>query len=149
MSGVWRSTNTAAVILPILQGRDGPCKRNVRRRSLAPRQRPPPYGQGRNPGSGRDSWQPSGGTHQCDPQDKAEVYQRLGMQLTYVQGKRTVHAEVALTPHSWGYGLCPRRDSTTTHTSSTSTSSWWWGSSELRRLPRIKSPLLRMSRSVG
>jgi hypothetical protein len=40
-------------------------------------------------------------------------------------------------------------DSTTTHTSSTSTSSWWWDSSELRRLPRIKSLLFRVSRSAG
>ncbi len=46
----------------------------------------------------------------ADPQDKAEVYSQLGMQLTYEPGKRTVQAELALNPHSWGYGSCPRGD---------------------------------------
>lgn len=46
----------------------------------------------------------------ADPQDKAEVYRQLGIQLTYEPGKRLVKAEVALDPGSWGYGLCPRGD---------------------------------------
>jgi hypothetical protein len=85
----------------------------------------------------------------AEPVDKAEVYRQLGLPLTYQPAQRLVRAETHLDPHSWGYGLCPRGDSTTTHTSSTSTSSWWWGSSELRRLPRIKSLLFRVSRSTG
>ncbi|MBP2329546.1 DNA invertase Pin-like site-specific DNA recombinase [Kibdelosporangium banguiense] len=49
----------------------------------------------------------------ADPDDKAEVYQRLGLKLTYQPGKRTTRAEVVLDP--WGYGLCPRGDSDTWH----------------------------------
>jgi site-specific DNA recombinase len=51
----------------------------------------------------------------ADPQDKAEVYRQLGMQLTYEPGKQLVRAEVTLNPHSWGYGQCPRRGLRTNH----------------------------------
>ncbi len=46
----------------------------------------------------------------ANPDDKAEVYRRLALQLIYEPGQRIVRAEVALTSHSWGYGSCPRGD---------------------------------------
>ncbi|HEU0088614.1 MAG TPA: recombinase family protein [Pseudonocardiaceae bacterium] len=64
---------------------------------------------------------------QADPTDKAEVYRQLGLRLTYQPAEHLVRAEAHLDPHGWGYGLCPRGDSTTTHTPSTSTNCWWWG----------------------
>jgi hypothetical protein len=42
----------------------------------------------------------------ADPNDKARVYQELGLKLTYQPGKRTTRAEVVLDP--WGCRLCPR-----------------------------------------
>ncbi|WP_373300414.1 recombinase family protein [Amycolatopsis deserti] len=44
------------------------------------------------------------------PEDKAAVYQQLGLQMIYHPGKRTVRVETNLDPHSWGYGTCPRGD---------------------------------------
>jgi hypothetical protein len=44
----------------------------------------------------------------ADPDDKARVYQELGLKLTYQPGKRTTRAEMILDP--WGYRLCPRGD---------------------------------------
>jgi site-specific DNA recombinase len=44
----------------------------------------------------------------ADPDDKAQVYQQLGLKLTYQPGKRTTRAEMILDP--WGYRLCPRGD---------------------------------------
>ena len=58
------------------------------------------------------------------PHDKAQLYNQLGLHLTYEPTRRLVQAETRLNPHSWGYGSCPRRDSTTTHTPSTNTNSW-------------------------
>jgi site-specific DNA recombinase len=49
----------------------------------------------------------------ADPDDKARVYQQLGLKLTYQPGKRTTRAEMILDP--WGYRLCPRRDLHTIH----------------------------------
>jgi site-specific DNA recombinase len=49
----------------------------------------------------------------ADPADKAEVYRQLGLRLTYQPGKRAVRVETCLDPHSWGYGSCPRGDSST------------------------------------
>jgi hypothetical protein len=37
--------------------------------------------------------------HQADPRDKAEFYHRLGLQLTYTPGTRTVRAEITPDPH--------------------------------------------------
>lgn len=49
----------------------------------------------------------------ADPDDKADIYRRLGLRLTYQPGQRTVRAETLLDPHSWGYGACPRGESNT------------------------------------
>ncbi|MCA1674836.1 MAG: recombinase family protein [Actinobacteria bacterium] len=46
----------------------------------------------------------------ADPDDKAEIYQQLGLRLTYQPGKHLVQAETHLDPHGWGYGPCPRTD---------------------------------------
>lgn len=54
----------------------------------------------------------------AEPTDKAEIYRRLGMRLTYEPAKRRVRAEASLDPHTWGYGLCPREDSASMHTCS-------------------------------
>ena len=54
------------------------------------------------------------------PYDKAQIYSQLGLHLTYQPAKRLIRAETHLNPHRWGYGSCPRGDSTTTHRSSTS-----------------------------
>ncbi|MEU6646191.1 recombinase family protein [Saccharomonospora sp. NPDC046836] len=47
---------------------------------------------------------------QANPDDKADVYRKLGLALTYRPGKHEVRAEIALDAHMWGYGLCPRGD---------------------------------------
>ncbi|MFF4951241.1 recombinase family protein [Streptomyces chattanoogensis] len=36
---------------------------------------------------------------QADPQDKAEIYRRLGLQLTYTPGRQSVRVELAPDPH--------------------------------------------------
>lgn len=46
----------------------------------------------------------------ADPDDKATVYQRLGLRLTYRPDERTVRADIEINPHAWGYGVCPRGD---------------------------------------
>ncbi|MFE9650887.1 hypothetical protein ACFYO0_43750 [Streptomyces sp. NPDC006365] len=38
----------------------------------------------------------------ADPQDKADVYQNLGLRLTYEPGKQLVRAEAQLDPHKLG-----------------------------------------------
>jgi hypothetical protein len=48
----------------------------------------------------------------ADPADKAEVYERLGLQAMYHPGKQTVRAEISLGSNWWGYGLCPRPELT-------------------------------------
>jgi hypothetical protein len=50
----------------------------------------------------------------ADPDDKARVYQQLGLKLTYQPGKRTTRADVILDP--WGYRLCPRPELISTPT---------------------------------
>ncbi|MBK1788309.1 recombinase zinc beta ribbon domain-containing protein [Prauserella cavernicola] len=47
---------------------------------------------------------------QANPDDKADVYRKLGLALTYRPGKHEVRAEITLDAHMWGYGLCPRGD---------------------------------------
>ncbi|MFJ5591026.1 hypothetical protein ACIQCG_14850 [Streptomyces noursei] len=37
---------------------------------------------------------------QADPEDKAEVYHQLGLQLTYTPGHQTIHAEINPTPQT-------------------------------------------------
>ena len=44
----------------------------------------------------------------ADPTDKAEVYERLGLQAMYHPGKQTVRVEISLGSNWWGYGMCPR-----------------------------------------
>ncbi len=46
----------------------------------------------------------------ADPDDKAEVYRKLGLGLRYQPHQRVVTAEVNLDPTWWGYGSCPRGD---------------------------------------
>ncbi len=46
----------------------------------------------------------------ADIDDKAALYKRLGLKLTYLPGQRTVRAEANVDPQMWGYGLCPRGD---------------------------------------
>ncbi|MEU0964547.1 hypothetical protein ABZ357_03560 [Streptomyces sp. NPDC005917] len=43
-------------------------------------------------------------------QDKADVYQNLGLKLTYERGKKLVRAEAQLDPHKLEYRQCPRGD---------------------------------------
>lgn len=49
----------------------------------------------------------------ADPDDKAEVYRQVGLQLTYQPDERTMRANIQIDPRSWGYGVCPRGDTTT------------------------------------
>jgi site-specific DNA recombinase len=49
----------------------------------------------------------------ADPADKAEVYKRLGLTLRFDPESRVARAEVLITSTPWGYGACPRGDSTT------------------------------------
>lgn len=44
----------------------------------------------------------------ADPDDKAEVYRQVGLQLTYQPDERTMQANIQIDPQSWGYGVCPR-----------------------------------------
>lgn len=44
----------------------------------------------------------------ADPDDKAEVYRQVGLQLTYEPDERTMRANIQIDPQSWGYGVCPR-----------------------------------------
>jgi len=44
----------------------------------------------------------------ADPEDKADLYKKLQLRLTYHPGQHTVRAEVKVDPQIWGYGLCPR-----------------------------------------
>ena len=48
----------------------------------------------------------------ADPSDKAEVYERLGLQAMYHPGKQTVRVEISLGSNWWGYGTCPRPERT-------------------------------------
>ena len=48
----------------------------------------------------------------ADPNDKAEVYERLGLQAMDNPGKQTVRVEISLGSNWWGYGLCPRAELT-------------------------------------
>jgi site-specific DNA recombinase len=61
--------------------------------------------------------------HQADSEDEAEIYRRLGLQLTYASGQQTVRVEIAPRPartaqrqkptvseRPWGNGWCPRGD---------------------------------------
>ena len=46
----------------------------------------------------------------ADPEDKAEVYRRLGTRLTYQPAEKVVRAEASLTNRRWAFGSCPRGD---------------------------------------
>ncbi|AJT63314.2 hypothetical protein T261_1628 [Streptomyces lydicus] len=37
---------------------------------------------------------------QADPNDKAETYRRLGLQLSYAPGQQSVHVEITPDPHN-------------------------------------------------
>ncbi|QHC24605.1 hypothetical protein [Streptomyces sp. GS7] len=45
---------------------------------------------------------------QADPEDRAEFYRQLGLQLTYTPGNQTIHAEIAPTPHTPNNDKSPR-----------------------------------------
>ena len=46
----------------------------------------------------------------ADPQDKADVYQNLGLKLTYYPANSLCGPRLSSTRTSWGYGLCPRSE---------------------------------------
>jgi site-specific DNA recombinase len=46
----------------------------------------------------------------ANPQDKAEIYRRLGIQLRFQPDERTVQAQASPTTQPWAYGSCPRGD---------------------------------------
>lgn len=43
-----------------------------------------------------------------DPDDKAEIYHQLGLQLTYAPGSQTIHAEISPTPYALNNDKSPR-----------------------------------------
>ncbi len=45
---------------------------------------------------------------QADPEDKAEIYRQLGLQLTYTPSHQTIHAEITPTPHAPKNDKSPR-----------------------------------------
>ncbi|MDF2259656.1 hypothetical protein [Streptantibioticus ferralitis] len=47
---------------------------------------------------------------EADVQDKAEVYQNLGLKLVYEPGKQLCGPRLSSTRTSWGFSLCPRGD---------------------------------------
>ncbi|PXY23460.1 hypothetical protein BAY59_27710 [Prauserella coralliicola] len=70
----------------------------------------------------------------ADPDDKANVYRKLGLTLTYQPGKHEVRAEISFDAHTWGYGLCPRGELHTNHPAAAVT--LMRASMALRRGPR-------------
>jgi len=52
----------------------------------------------------------------ADPRDKAELYARIGLQMTYRPGPETVIAEVATPAINGVFDGCPRIDLNPTHT---------------------------------
>ncbi|WP_412749746.1 hypothetical protein [Krasilnikovia sp. M28-CT-15] len=52
----------------------------------------------------------------ADPRDKAELYSRIGLRLTYQPGPETMIAEVVTPANSRVFAWCPRHNTTDTHT---------------------------------
>ena len=52
----------------------------------------------------------------ADPRDKAELYSRIGLRMTYRPGLETLIAEVATPTSSRVFDWCPRPNTQDTHT---------------------------------
>ncbi|MFI7603425.1 hypothetical protein [Actinoplanes sp. NPDC049681] len=52
----------------------------------------------------------------ADPRDKAELYSRIGLRLTYQPGPGTMIAEVVTPANARVFDWCPRTDTADTHT---------------------------------
>jgi hypothetical protein len=52
----------------------------------------------------------------ADPRDKAELYSRIGLRLTYQPGPETMIAEVVTPANDRVFDWCPRPNTRDTHT---------------------------------
>jgi hypothetical protein len=52
----------------------------------------------------------------ADPRDKAELYSRIGLRLTYQPGPETVIAEVVTPANSRVFNMCPEPNTRDIHT---------------------------------